>query len=280
MRAAKNHAVRPRASPEMGEAPPDRQSIELSIVVPAFNEESRIGASIDAVCEYLRRAGRTWELIIVDDGSSDQTSAVAAAIVRKEPRARLMRSPRNRGKGHALRTGVIASRGEDVLISDADLSTPIHEVERLLAARNGAVAAIGSRSKSAWIEVRQGRLREVLGRVGNRIIRVLAVPGVGDTQCGFKLFRGSAARALFSMAKIDGWATDIEILHLCARFGWPVVEVPVHWAHAAGSKLRPVAYAQVLVEILQLRLAHRRSQAPTLTVPSSRGEDLGGAAAP
>ena len=164
----------------------------------------------------------------------------------------------------------MASRGEDVLISDADLSTPIDEIERLLAARNGAVAAIGSRSHPAWIEIRQGRLREVLGRLGNRIIRILAVPGVGDTQCGFKLFRGPAARALFGMAKINGWATDVEILHLCARFGWPVAEVPVHWAHATGSKLRPSAYFHVLAEIAQVRIAHRRAQVPALEVTAQR----------
>jgi glycosyltransferase involved in cell wall biosynthesis len=250
--------------------PAEEAAPGLSVVIPAFNEEHRIGESIVAICEYLRQTGRTWELIIVDDGSSDLTATIAAGVVRNEPRVRLIQSPRNRGKGHALRTGVIASRGDEVLISDADLSTPIAEIERLLAARNGAVAAIGSRSNPAWIAVHQGRPRELLGRIGNRIIRFFAVPGVGDTQCGFKLFRGSAARALFGMAKINGWATDVEILHLCTRFGWPVVEVPVHWAHATGSKLRPSAYLHVLAEIAQLRIAHRRSNAPAMEATAQR----------
>jgi glycosyltransferase involved in cell wall biosynthesis len=269
MGAARDHALGGSQSLQIPPVPADG-AIGLSVIMPAFNEELRIGTSIDVVCDYLKRAGRTWELIIVDDGSSDLTAAVATAMVQKEPRARLIRTPHNRGKGHALRTGVMASRGEDVLISDADLSTPIHEIERLLAARNGAVAAIGSRSCSAWIEIRQGRLREVLGRLGNRIIRILAVPGVGDTQCGFKLFRGPAARALFGMAKINGWATDVEILHLCTRFGWPVTEVPVHWAHATGSKLRPSAYVHVLAEIAHLRIAHRQAQAPALEATAQR----------
>lgn len=237
--------------------------VDLSVVMPAFNEQRRIGPSIEAVCRYLRRSGRTWELIVVDDGSSDLTASVADGIIATEPNVRLIRLPRNSGKGHAVRIGALASHGHEVLISDADLSTPIEEIERLWAARGDAVVAIGSRAHSgSTIEVHQERIRRILGRLGNRFIRAMAVPGIGDTQCGFKLFDGAVARELFAMSKVNGWGIDVELLHLCARFGWPVVEVPVRWAHSTGSKLRPTAYVHVLTEIMFLRLAHRRAKAP------------------
>ncbi|HZN17074.1 MAG TPA: dolichyl-phosphate beta-glucosyltransferase [Micromonosporaceae bacterium] len=238
--------------------------VDLSVVIPAFNEQDRIGASVESVCRYLRRSGRSWELIIVDDGSTDRTAAIATTIAAREPGIRLIRSPRNAGKGHALRTGVLASRGAEVLVSDADLSTPISEIERLRAARNGAVAAIGSRFHRATIGVRQSRLRETLGRLGNLAIRAVAVRGISDTQCGFKLFSGPQARVLFGMARLNGWAIDVEILHLCARLGWQVAEVPVRWSHAAGSKLRPGAYLHVLAELAYLRVAHRQAREPWL----------------
>ena len=242
--------------------------VDLSVVIPAFNEQDRIGASIDSVCRYLRTLGRSWELIIVDDGSSDGTAAVAASLAACEGgRIRLIRSPRNGGKGHALRTGVLASRGADVLVTDADLSAPIAELDRLWAMRGGAVAAIGSRSERSTIGVRQNPVRETLGRLGNLLIRAVAVRGIADTQCGFKLFRGPEARALFAMARLDGWGIDVEILHLCARFGWPVAEVPVRWSHVSGSKLRPGAYLQVLTDIVYVRLVHRWGRPPATGVP-------------
>jgi glycosyltransferase involved in cell wall biosynthesis len=246
--------------------------VDISVVMPAFNEQRRIGPSIEAVCAFLRQSGRTWELIVVDDGSSDLTAALADALIERDSRIKLIRSPRNSGKGHAVRVGVLASHGDEVLISDADLSTPILEVERLWAQRGGAVAAIGSRARpGSRIDVHQNPVRRLLGRLGNRYIRALAVPGVTDTQCGFKLLNGPVARALFSITRLNGWGIDVEILHLCSRFGWPVVEVPVRWSHSTGSKLRPTAYLHVLAEVAYLRVAHRRTQAPPVPqVPNGR----------
>jgi glycosyltransferase involved in cell wall biosynthesis len=241
--------------------------VDISVVMPAFNEQRRIGPSIEAVCEFLRHSGRTWELIVVDDGSSDLTASVADTLVCVESGIRLIRLPHNSGKGHAVRVGVLASRGDEVLMCDADLSTPIREVEQLWAGRQGAVAAIGSRAQpGSHIDVHQNPVRKVLGRLGNRYIRAVAVRGINDTQCGFKLFNGPAARALFVMTRLNGWGIDVELLHLCARFGWPVVEVPVRWSHSTGSKLRPTAYLHVLAEVAYLRLVHRRAQAPVLTL--------------
>jgi glycosyltransferase involved in cell wall biosynthesis len=256
--------IDPRADViETGDARVD--VVDISVVMPAFNEQRRIGPSIEAVCAFLRESGRTWELIVVDDGSSDLTGSVANALVQRESRIKVIRSPRNSGKGHAVRAGVLMSHGQEVLISDADLSTPIREVELLWARRQGAVAAIGSRFRpGSRIEVHQNPVRRVLGRLGNRYIRAVAVPGIADTQCGFKLLDGPAARALFAMTRLNGWGIDVEILHLCARFGWPVVEVPVRWSHSTGSKLRPAAYLHVLYEVGYLRAAHRRAQAPQI----------------
>lgn len=238
--------------------------IDLSVVMPAFNEQRRIGPSIEAVCAYLDTTGRTWELIVVDDGSTDLTASVAQALVDRDPRIRMVRLDRNSGKGHAVRVGVLASYGVDVLISDADLSTPIAEVEKLWAAGPDVFAAIGSRARpGSQIEVHQNPVRRLLGRLGNRYIRAMAVPGIRDTQCGFKLLRGDAARALLAQTRLNGWGIDVEILHLCARFGWPVAEVPVRWRHSTGSRLRPMAYLHVLAEVTYVRFAHRRTR-PTV----------------
>jgi dolichyl-phosphate beta-glucosyltransferase len=238
--------------------------VDLTVVIPAYNEEQRLGASIEAVRAYLDESGGSWELVIVDDGSTDQTATVVEAAVAQEPRIRLIRSPRNRGKGHAVRVGVLASVGTDVLVSDADLSTPISELEELRRGRGDAVVVIGSRSDLSKIAVHQSIVRETLGRFGNWIIRAVVLDGVNDTQCGFKLFDGASARGLFAATTVDGWAFDVEVLHLCRRFGWPMAEVPVRWAHAAGSKIRPSAYAQVLSDVARLRLTHRRTQTPSI----------------
>jgi dolichyl-phosphate beta-glucosyltransferase len=254
---------------------PPETRVQISVVVPAFNESARLGPSVAAICEHLERGDINWELIVVDDGSTDDTAKIVLRAQEGNDRIRLVQLPRNRGKGHAVRAGVLASRGDLVLISDADLSTPIEELDALRAAyRPGHAAVIGSRALAmSRIEVRQSRARETLGRLGNRFIRVLAVPGVADTQCGFKLFDGERGRAIFALTTIDGWGFDIELLHLCHRFGWPVAEVPVRWAHADGSRLRPGAYVQVLGEVVRTRLRHRRTRPPQLApipIPRAR----------
>lgn len=246
-------------------------ALDLSVVMPAFNEQARIAESIETVREYLARRGCSWEFIVVDDGSTDLTPAIAHRAAALDPNMRVIRSPRNVGKGHAVRTGVVASIGAEVLITDTDLSTPIYELERLSAAREGAVAAIGSRAlPGSDIVIHQMRAREILGRMGNFVIQSMGVRGICDTQCGFKLFDGPKARALFAMSKINGWAFDVELLQLCARFGWPVVEVPVRWAHVGGSKLRPSAYLHVLLELMYLRRMHRHAKAPMIRVGAHR----------
>lgn len=233
--------------------------MDLSVVVPAYNEERRLRPTLDAICAHLRgEPGRwgNWELIVVDDGSTDATAEIAREAAAEEPRIQLVSSDANRGKGNALRQGVLASYGRRVLITDADLATPIEELDRLdkqLAAEDSA-AAIGSRAHpDSRIEVHQRRMREWLGRMGNRLIRAVAVPGIHDTQCGFKLFDGDKARAAFADSCLDGWGIDVEILRYFRRAGWTVTEVPVRWSHQEGSKVRPLDYGRVLLELVRLR---------------------------
>ncbi|WP_326811054.1 glycosyltransferase family 2 protein [Streptomyces scopuliridis] len=241
--------------------PSDVAGVDLSVVIPAYNEERRLRPTLDAIRAHLRadpdRWG-TWELIVVDDGSTDGTAAVAAEAAAGEPRVRVVTGGGNHGKGHALRRGVLASNGRRVLLTDADLATPIDELDRLdkQLTADGGGAAIGSRAHpDARIEVRQLALREWLGRLGNRLIRLVAVDGIADTQCGFKLFDGERARAAFAGSRLDGWGIDVEILRFFRRSGWPVTEVPVRWAHQPGSKVRPLDYGRVLLELVRLRAA-------------------------
>ncbi|MFQ6146606.1 dolichyl-phosphate beta-glucosyltransferase [Streptomyces seoulensis] len=250
----------PDAATADGAAPGER-TVGLSVVIPAYNEESRLGPSLDAVTAYLRahedRFGE-WEVLVADDGSTDGTAGLVTA--RRDPRVRLVAGDRNRGKGNALRRGVAASRGRRVLLTDADLAAPIEELARLdeaIGARGAA--AIGSRSvPGAAIERHQHRVRELLGQAGNLLIRGVAVPGIRDTQCGFKLFDGERARAAFAASRLNGWGIDVEVLRHFHRAGWPVAEVPVRWSHQPGSKVGPLAYGRVLAELVRLRARSAR----------------------
>ncbi|GHD85610.1 dolichyl-phosphate beta-glucosyltransferase [Streptomyces naganishii] len=230
--------------------------VDLSVVIPAYNEERRLGPTLDAVTGYLSdnesRFGE-WEVVVADDGSTDGTGALVTAW--DDPRVRLVAADRNRGKGNALRLGVAATRGGRVLVTDADLAAPIEELQQLdKALSEGNAAAIGSRSvPGATILSRQHRVRELLGRAGNLLIRRVAVPGIRDTQCGFKLFDGDRARAAFAASRLNGWGIDVEVLRHFRRADWSVAEVPVRWSHQSGSKVGPLDYAWVLAELARLR---------------------------
>ncbi|CAM5517756.1 Undecaprenyl-phosphate 4-deoxy-4-formamido-L-arabinose transferase [Streptomyces alboniger] len=231
-------------------------SVDLTVVVPAYNEEQRLGPTLDAIRDHLEQTYRgEWELIVVDDGSTDRTPEIAAEASAADPRVLLISGDRNRGKGHALREGVLASYGRRVLVTDADLAAPIEELDHLdKALTDGHTAAIGSRARpGATIGAHQHRLRELLGRTGNFLIRSVAVPGIRDTQCGFKLFDGDRAREAFAASRLRGWGIDVEILQYFRRAGWPVAEVPVRWSHQEGSKVRPLDYVRVLAELTALK---------------------------
>jgi dolichyl-phosphate beta-glucosyltransferase len=226
-----------------------------SLVVPAFDESGRIERAVTEIAAWraTRPGGWDWEVIVVDDGSSDGTGELArcAAESVRLP-LEILRHDRNRGKGAAIRTGVLASVGDPVLVSDTDLSTPLAEWVKLAERLPTHPVAIGSRG------VDEDLVGQFMGKSFNAFVRLLAVPGIHDTQCGFKLFRGDVARELFSQARIDRFAYDVEILYLARRRGIPIAEVPVLWFNSPESKVAVVRDSvRMLRDLLRIRLIHR-----------------------
>jgi dolichyl-phosphate beta-glucosyltransferase len=215
----------------------------LTIVIPAYNEEGRLEATVREAVAFLRAGPRPFELIIVDDGSLDGTSALARRLGLEFPECGLLRLAANRGKGYAIRTGVLNARGSFVLFMDADGATPMSEIARLEGAlETGADVAIGSRVLSnAEVKVRAKWYRRLIGRVFRGFVNALAdVRGVRDTQCGFKLFRGEVAQDLFSRMRMNGFSFDVEVLMMAQRRGYRIAEVPVNWEHQPGSRVNLV----------------------------------------
>lgn len=215
-------------------------TIRISVVVPTFNEERKIENTVRTVHAFLASGYEPYEIIVADDGSTDATRQIVGRLCLEISPLRLLVERKNRGKGSAVRRGVAASTGRLVLVTDADLATPIGETqklyERILA---GADIAIGSRGLGeSQIIVHQPLHREMLGRLFNLLVQATLLPGVWDTQCGFKLFRGPVARTLFAYSTIDGFAFDVEILGRAARAGCKIVEVPVRWSHVNQSRVR------------------------------------------
>lgn len=211
----------------------------LSIVVPAFNEAARIGNSIEKIDEFMRRAKIPFELIVVDDGSADNTPDVIKKAYVKD--VQVLRNSVNHGKGHAVRQGVLAATGKYVLFTDADLSAPIEEARKLLdaAVNDGMDVVIGSRAiDRSYIEKHQARYRELGGIVFNSMVRLLLGLHIHDTQCGFKLFDRQKSRRIFEMQRTSGFGFDPELLFLASRQGLKICETPVRWSHAEGSKIR------------------------------------------
>jgi dolichyl-phosphate beta-glucosyltransferase len=229
---------------------------ELSVVVPAFDEAARLPGTLDRVIDYLRNEIADFEILVVDDGSRDETAHIAGEILSDVAGGSVMSLPHNRGKGAACRAGVRSARGRRILITDADLSTPIEE-ERVLrrALEEGADIAIGSRAHpEANITRRQSRLRESAGQGFNLLLRMLRLTDLSDTQCGFKMFSHEAAR-LFERARIDGFLFDVEILFLARRAGLNVVEIPVEWHNDPDSRVHLLRHLpEVLGDLLRIRL--------------------------
>jgi dolichyl-phosphate beta-glucosyltransferase len=211
---------------------------ELSIVIPSFNEELRLPATLTAIAKYVRESGRSTEVIVVDDGSRDQTAAVAALYTNQIPGLRVLRNSENRGKGFSVRRGMLEASGRTVLFTDADLSAPIGEADKLLAALGDHDVAIGSRAVDrSLITVRQSRFRELAGIIFNLIVRLaLRLPFV-DTQCGFKAFRREPCRIIFEQQRVERFGFDPELLYLARRHGLRAVEIPVRWAHSPATKV-------------------------------------------
>jgi dolichyl-phosphate beta-glucosyltransferase len=232
--------------------------IAYSIVIPAYNEGARLGATLERVLEYVHEQG--WnaevEVIVVDDGSRDNTAALVRGFAERDPAVRLLENPGNRGKGYAVRNGMLNAQGEVVVFSDADLSSPIEEMPKLLAAlAAGADIAIGSRWLRAELQTqRQSRHRQLFGRVFNLLLRVILGLQFKDTQCGFKAFTRRAAQTLLPLQRIERWGFDPEILFLARKFGFRVEEVPVVWGHSGDTRIHPLMDgARMFWEMLRIR---------------------------
>lgn len=228
----------------------------LSFIIPAFNEESRIGKSLETALEYFKGQPYTFEIVVVDDGSSDNTIQVAE----RYENVRVIQQPGNIGKGAAVRVGMLSGAGTYRIFSDADLSTPIYETAVVLKSLEaGADICIGSRAiDRSFIKKRQPWYRETMGKVYNLIVQILVMRGIKDTQCGFKGFTAHAAEAVFSIAKIDGFSFDVEALYLARNMGLRIEQEPVEWYNDDRSTLHPIYDSlQMIIEILKIRRLHR-----------------------
>jgi glycosyltransferase involved in cell wall biosynthesis len=230
-----------------------------SIVIPAYNESQRIEATLGKVVAYVGKMGWTAEVIVVNDGSRDATSQIVREWAQKHPIIRLLENPGNRGKGYSVRHGMMEATGEVLLFTDADLSSPIYEAEKLIAAiQQGADVAIGSRWLRSELQTeRQPLYRQFFGRVFNLLLRVIIGLRFRDTQCGLKAFTRRAAQAIFPQQRIERWGFDPEILFLAKQTGMVTAEVPVEWAHDERSKINPIKDGfKMLYELLRIRWYH------------------------
>jgi glycosyltransferase involved in cell wall biosynthesis len=229
----------------------------LSIIIPAYNECSRLPGSLERVMDYMKGAGwEQWEIIVVDDGSTDGTGEVAEAAHQANARVRVLRNPGNRGKGYAVRHGMLDSKMDWRLLTDADLSAPIAELEKLWNAVKDGVAeiAIGSRALDrSLIGVHQPGFRETAGKMFNFVMQIFIGLHIRDTQCGFKLFRGDAAIAVFERQRIERFGFDVEALFVARKLGFRIAEIPVRWNHVDGSKVGMLTGAQSFVDLAKIR---------------------------
>ena len=229
---------------------------DYSVVIPAYNESARLGATLERVLAYVHEQGWDAEVVVVNDGSKDNTADIVRAFAAKDPALRLVENPGNRGKGYSVRNGMLNARGRIVLFSDADLSSPIEEAPKLLAAlAAGADVAIGSRWLRAETQTqRQPLHRQIFGRIFNLLLRISLGLKFKDTQCGFKAFTQHAAQAIFPLQKIERWGFDPEILFLARKFGFEVQEIPVVWGHSGGTRIHPlIDGSRMFMEMLHIR---------------------------
>ncbi len=229
----------------------------VSIIIPAYNEAERISSSLDKALEYLAKQEYSWEVIVVDDGSNDDTVRV---VKHYAPNVTVIEQPRNLGKGAAVRTGILAAKGDYRIFTDADFSTPIYELEKLLPKlQNGVDVCIGSRRVDpSMVKVHQPWYREIIGVIGNKIIQTLLFSGIEDTQCGFKGLTAKAATKLFSTMKVDGFGFDVELLFLAKRANFSIVQVPVEWYNDERSRLNPIRDSiRTFLEVLSIKRLHK-----------------------
>lgn len=235
--------------------PHSNDNPKLSIIIPAYNEEARLPDSLSQIGDFVTRQSYATEVLVVNNNSSDRTPEIVAEFAARQPHLRLLHEPRQ-GKGAAVKTGMLAARGDYLFICDADLSMPVEEINKFLPpALDDYDVAIASREVPGAERFDEPHYRHVMGRVFNFIVRVLAIPRIQDTQCGFKVFRNDVARRVFPLQMIDGWAFDVEVLFIARRHGFKLVEVPINWYYRESSRIHPIRDSvNMLVEVLRVRL--------------------------
>lgn len=242
--------------------------MKISVVVPAYNEANRIPPSLDRIVRYMQERHSDYEIIVVDDGSTDGTGAGVRRQFESNARVAVIDYGGNRGKGYAVRQGMSRATGDLVVFSDADLSTPIEEIEKMLPlVEQGYDIVIGSRAHAlAEIREHQPLYRELGGKLFNLMVRLIVMPGLHDTQCGFKLFRRATTAPILPYLRIDGFAFDVELLALARAAGLRIAEVPVVWINSLTSRVRLSAASRAYLDLIGIRLRARRMQANPATV--------------
>ena len=239
------------------------QTVDLEVVIPAFNEQDRIGRTLERVKEYYHEQTYSWHCTIVSDGSTDKTEEIVSKFCGENPEFQLAHYEQNRGKGYAVRLGMLTANAHRILFCDADLATPQEETEKLWKALDdGFDVAIGSRPlKESNLEVHQPWLREELGRAFNRAVQLLATKGIDDTQCGFKMFTEKSAKDIFSRCKLDGFSFDFEALMIARDLDYKIAEIPIRWSHQEGSKVNIWRDGpHMLVDLVKLRFAGKKAR--------------------
>jgi glycosyltransferase involved in cell wall biosynthesis len=246
--------------------------IALSIVIPAHNEEERLPATLSAIDAWIAAQDATVEVIVVENGSTDATSDVVREFQADHPYVRLLADV-PRGKGVAVREGMLAARGRSRFLCDADLSMPIGELGKFLTPDiAGTDVAIGSREAPGANRVGEPAYRHLMGRVYNLIVKIVALPGFEDTQCGFKMFRGAVAEDVFRSARLGGWGFDPEVLYIARKRGYSIVEVPIEWHYDDESRVRPVHDTlDMLRELVTIRRNDRRGVYDVAAAPDGGG---------
>lgn len=232
---------------------------DLTIVIPAFNEAARIGPTLDRLIATLAPQPLAWDILVADDGSADDTAAIVAAVAAREPRVGVIRLP-HRGKGATVRDGLLQARGARLFLCDADLAMPPEQIGAFLAVvPSRCDIAIGSREGPGAKRVGEPLHRHLLGRAFNTLVRTLVLPGIQDTQCGFKLFSAEAAAAVLPTTTIEGWSFDVELLASARAQGWRIQEVPIEWHYGRESKLRVLPHSmQMFRDLMRIRGNVRR----------------------
>ena len=233
----------------------------LSIIIPAYNEESRLPNTLEQILTFLEGQSYPGEVLVVENGSQDQTLEVARSFTARYPQLQVFQLG-ERGKGRAVQFGMLEAKGEYLFMCDADLSMPVAQINQFIPpALQAFDVAIGSREKQGAVRYNEPSYRHLIGRVFNAMIRTLALPGLNDTQCGFKCFRAPVARHLFQEQTLPGWSFDVEILFIARQHGYEIVEVPIHWYFNPDSKVRVFEdSARMAVDLVRIRMNARRGR--------------------